>query len=166
MTCTGPGGVSNPVSVTVAVAPQPSIHISGADGSQVSDSSISANVGDTFTISGVPQNLQGMSYYTGSGSPPSGYYNRAFFFDQNFSNNNSCTNNDGTSGTWTMTCTAKVAGSSAFYVEIYANGQTYQSNTVTVTIAGATSQAQGLNQMADILQSMQGIMQSLSHLVP
>lgn len=128
-------GIFLTVTAQQSTVSQPTIHLSGSSGSQVSDSSISVGIGGTFTISGMPQNLQGMSYYYGGGSPPSGYYNRAFFFDQNFGNNNSCGTNDGSStGVWTITCTAKVSGSSTFYVEIYANGQTYRSNQVTVTI--------------------------------
>lgn len=119
--------------------PAPSIQIAGSTGGQSSNSSISANIGDTFTISGVPQNLSGLSYWYGSGNPPAGYYNRAFFFDQNFGNNNSCGNNEASvNSEWTMTCTAKVPGSSAFYVEIYANGQTYRSNLVNVIVGGST----------------------------
>ncbi|MCL5733639.1 MAG: peptidoglycan-binding protein, partial [Patescibacteria group bacterium] len=122
---------ASPIATTTQAAPY--IHIYGTDGSQTSDSSISANIGDTFTISGVPQNIQGLSYYYGSGYPPSGYYNRAFFFD--FGNNNSCGNNT----EWTLTCTAKVPGSIAYSVAIYANGQTYMSNKVTVTVNNSSA---------------------------
>lgn len=127
----------SPVFSIVAPTTQtpPSISIIGTSGSQSSNTSINATVGNTFTISGTPQNLSGLSYYYSSGNPPSGYFNRAYFFDQNFVNNNSCGNNDApVNGVWTMTCTAKVPGSSTFYVEIYANGQTYRSNIVTVNI--------------------------------
>jgi len=62
----------------------------------------------------------------------------AYFFVQSFGDNNSCRNNESlATGVWTITCTAKVAGSSYFYIVIYANGRTYQSNTVNVTIASA-----------------------------
>ncbi len=137
------GGRSSAVVLSVYSAPTstppPSISIIGASGSQPISTSITATVGNTFTISGIPQNLSGMSYYYGSGNPPSGYYNRAYFFDQNFGNNNSCGNNEASvNGVWTMTCTAKVPGSSTFYVEIYANGQTYRSNVVTVNIVNPT----------------------------
>jgi hypothetical protein len=137
--------LSNVTSTPVSTVSTPSIHLSSSSGSQVSDSSISVRIGDTFTISGSPQNLQGMSYYYGSGYPTSGYYNRAFFFDQNFGDNNSCGNNEASPiGVWTMTCTAKVPGSSTFYVEIYANGQVYRSNNVAVTIANTSSATAGL----------------------
>lgn len=126
-------------------ASQPSIHITGTSGNQTSDSSINVNIGDTFTISGVPQNIQGLSYYYGSGYPTSGYYNRAFIFNQEFGNNNSCGNNEAAAnGTWTMTCTAKVSGSSNFFIEIYANGQTYRSNGVNVNVL-AVPQATSLS---------------------
>ncbi|MSU74725.1 hypothetical protein EXS57_03020, partial [Candidatus Kaiserbacteria bacterium] len=133
-------GTSGSFAIVSPSSTQPSIHLSVSSGNQINDSSISVNVGGTFTISGTPQNLQGMSYYSGNGYPTSGYYNRAYFFDQNFSNNNSCGNNDASpTGVWTMTCTAKVSGSSSFYVEIYANGQIYRSNQVTVTIPNTTT---------------------------
>jgi len=126
--CNGP-------TVPTTTSSIPSIHIAGSSGSKSSDTSLSVNVGDTITISGIPQNLQGMTYYYGSGYPTSGYFNMAYFFDQNFGNNNLCGNNAATvNGPWTMTCTAKVAGSSVFYIVIYANGQTYQSNVVTVSV--------------------------------
>jgi hypothetical protein len=133
LTCKNAGGTTSAtVTVTVATPPTPvatpSIRMSGSSGSQVSDSSISVNVGDTFTVSGMPQNLQGLSF------------SRAFFVNQNFSNNNSCGNNEASAnGVWTMTCTAKILGSSDIYVEIYANGQTYRSNKVTVTINSTPS---------------------------
>lgn len=136
-----------PFTIVSGTTTIPSIHITGASDSQSSDSSISVNVGNTFTISGMPQNLQGLSYWLGNGSQPSsGYYSRAYFFDQNFVNNNLCGNNDApVNGVWTMTCTAKVAGSSTFYIEIYANGQTYKSNTVNITVSGTTTTTTSLS---------------------
>ncbi len=126
----------NYFSIIAATAAQPSISISGSSGNQTNSSALTVSIGNTFTISGVPQNLQGLSYWFGSGFPPSGYYNRAFFFDQTFGNNNFCGNNEASvNGPWTMTCTAKVAGSSNIYIAIYANGQIYESNVVSVTIA-------------------------------
>ena len=112
---------------------QPSIAITGTDGTQTSASSITAKIGDTFTISGAPQNIEGLQYYLGSselvGPPPAGYYNRAFFFNQNFA---TCTNNDASSSVWTLTCTVTAVGTNSIHIEIYANGQTYSSNTVVV----------------------------------
>ncbi|MCL5733578.1 MAG: GPI anchored serine-threonine rich family protein, partial [Patescibacteria group bacterium] len=40
---------------------------------------------------------------------------------------------------WTLTCTAKVPGSIAYSVAIYANGQTYMSNKVTVTVNNSSA---------------------------
>lgn len=115
-------------STAYTVAPTPYVNITGSSSNQSSDTSLSISAGNTFTVSGTPQNLQGLTYYYGNGYPPSGYYNRAFFFDPIF--NNACSNNT----EWTMTCTAKTSGSGTFYVEIYANGQIYRSNTVTVNV--------------------------------
>ena len=106
----------------------PSISISDSSGNQ----GITVKVGDTFKISGTPQNIQGLSYYAGAGNPPNGYYNRAFVFDPIF--DNSCSNNDASNSVWSISCTAKTAGSGNLHVEIYKNGQTYKSNVVTVTV--------------------------------
>ncbi len=132
----------NTFSFISAITAEPSIKIKAISGSNSSESSITVNIGDTFNISGIPQNLQGLSYWFGDGvQPSSGYFSRAYFFDQNFANNNLCGNNEAlATGVWTMTCTAKVSGSSYFYIDIYANGKTYRSNIVTVNIASATPQ--------------------------
>ena len=124
------------ITTTPVVAGAPSIHITASSNTQVSDSYIQANIGDVITIAGIPQNLNGLSYYLGTGYPPAGYFNRAYYFDQNFSNNNSCGNNEANAtGIWTMTCTAKVVGSTYVYIDIYANnGQVYKSNTVNIAI--------------------------------
>ncbi|MFA6094903.1 MAG: hypothetical protein WC757_03385 [Candidatus Paceibacterota bacterium] len=134
-------GLSNIVGfeVTGNTPSQPSITLRGTVNYQTHESStITPNIGDTFTISGIPEGLKGMSYYSRSGYPTSGYYSRAFFFDQTFGNNNSCGNNAG-DDEWTMHCTAKVPGTSTFYVQIYANGQIYTSNKITVTIPSRTA---------------------------
>ena len=60
-----------------------------------------------------------------------------------------------------MTCTAKVAGSSSFYIVIYANGQTYQSNTVTVSI-GATSPRPSVSQVQGLTATANGSSANLS----
>ena len=136
-------GASCSGALTQPITPTPvslSVHLYVSSGSQTSDTSISVNVGNKFTISGNPENLQGLSYYFGSGDPTAGYYARAFFFDQTFGNNNPCGSNEASpNDIWTMTCSANVPGSSAFYIEIYANGQTYRSNTVTVTVTSSSS---------------------------
>ncbi len=126
---------------TPTTSSQPSIHISASSGNQTSDSAISVNIGDAFTISGIPQNLQGLSYNFGANDSQSNGFSRAYFFDQNFANNNTCGNNDASaSGQWSMFCTAKVSGSSFFYIEIYKGGQTYRSNTVYVKINSSSTQ--------------------------
>ena len=100
---------------SLPAASKPFIHIVGSSGGQVSDSSISVKMGSTFTVSGVPQNLHGLSYYFGTGSPTTGYFSRAYFFDQNFGDNNSCGNNEALAdNTWVMTCTAKVMAQANF----------------------------------------------------
>ena len=132
-----PTPVPTPIPTPTPTTTQPFIYIYGTDNGQAHNSSMLVNLGDTFSILGVPQNLQGLTY---GSSSTAGYYARAFFFDQNFSNNNTCGNNEAsTNGAWIMTCTAKVAGSSYFYIEIYANGQTYKSNTINVTILPTTT---------------------------
>jgi hypothetical protein len=119
---------------SAASTPPPSITLSDASGNQ----GITVNAGSTFTVQGTPQGLQELSYYTGMGNPPAGYYNRAWIFDPIF--NNSCSNNNAsTNGPWTFTCTAKTAGVGKISVQIYANGQTYTSNIVTVTVTPITS---------------------------
>ncbi|TSC79708.1 MAG: Uncharacterized protein G01um101429_383 [Parcubacteria group bacterium Gr01-1014_29] len=109
-------GVDVPPSTTTA---QPSLTITASSAWLSSQSALPIQVGDTLTISGMPQNL-------GSG------FSRAFFFDPIF--NASCTNNSASETIWTMQCTANQVGTSNFYVEIYQNGQTYRSNTVQVTV--------------------------------
>ena len=117
---------------SVVTTTQPSITISDPSGNQ----GITVNAGSSFTIQGTPQNIQGLSYWFGTGTPPTGYYNRAFIFDPIF--NSSCTNNDASSSVWTITCTPRTAGTGTIHVEIYANGQVYRSNNVTVTVLAAT----------------------------
>lgn len=105
---------------------QPSIMLT-ASSEGVSGQYITVNPGSTFLISGEPKNL-------GRG------YSRAFFFDQNFGNANSCSNNSTSDSVWTMTCgPANTSGSSYFYVEIYQNGKTHKSNTVTVNISDSVT---------------------------
>lgn len=142
----------------------PSIHISGTSASQVSDASISVKVGDVFTVSGSPQNLQGLSY-CGSGPLTSGCFNMAYFFDQTFGNNNSCGNNQSlATGTWVMTCTAKIPGSSFFYIVIYRNSGTYTSNTVNVSI-GTTTTLSDYKQLASLLNSISSLLADLKRLI-
>lgn len=100
----------------------PSITITGASGSASSQSALTMKVGDTLTISGVPQNL-------GPG------FTRAFYFDPLF--NNACTNNSASDSVWTLTCTAREIGTGNFYIEIYQDGQAYRSNVVRVTVEAA-----------------------------
>lgn len=137
-------GNSNKAYVTISdlVSRAPSIFLSDRS----SNTGITVKVGDTFTLQGSPENLQGMKYWFGPGSAPAGYYTRAYFFDQLF--DGSCTNNEAsTNGLWTITCTAKTPGSGAFYVGIYTNGQEYRSNTVNVTVVGGQAIAELLAQI-------------------
>ncbi len=103
------------------IAQQPSIHISAVTTGQTSDVYVNANRGTQFTISGVPMNLN----LAGND------FTRAFF--GSLAGNN-CSNNSAVDRTWTMTCTANVTGPTDYYIEIYKNGQTYRSNTVTVNV--------------------------------
>jgi hypothetical protein len=103
------------------VAPQPSIHISAITTGQTSDVYANADKGTPFAISGVPMNLN----LAGND------FTRAFFGSLAANN---CWNNSATENTWTMTCTANITGPADYYVEIYKNGQTYRSNTVTVNV--------------------------------
>lgn len=114
----------------------PSVVLSAASGNQLSNSAISVNLGDTFTISGTPQGLQGMTYGSGPGQ-----FTMSYNFVQAFGDNNNCRNNESTpAGPWIMTCRAQVAGSSTFYVAININDrEVYRSNVVTVTIKPSTS---------------------------
>ncbi len=133
--------------ITSSTTAQPAIYIAASSNGKVSYSSMSINVGDEITISGIPKNIEGLSYWTGAGNPPSGYYNKAYFFDHIF--DNSCGKSDSVGDIpWYLTCTAKVAGSSTFYVEIYTNGQTYRSNKITVTINNSTNSNPVLNPIA------------------
>jgi peptidoglycan hydrolase-like protein with peptidoglycan-binding domain len=93
----------------------PTVLIVASANTHASDGQINANVGEKLTISATVQNL-----------PAS--YQRTFFFSPLF--NGLCTNNT----EWRMECVPNNTGVGTFYVEVYANGQTYRSNTVTVTV--------------------------------
>ena len=82
---------------------------------------VTIKVGDKLVITGYPYNLSGRILVD---------YNRAFFFGSIF--NNACGNTD-----WEMTCVAKQAGVSKFYIEAYKNSTTYWSNVIEVTVVDA-----------------------------
>ncbi|MFA5132329.1 MAG: peptidoglycan-binding protein [Candidatus Paceibacterota bacterium] len=154
------------VAAPTVTASEPVIKIEASSANKTNNSALSVNIGDTFTVSGAPQNIQGLSYYSGNGYPTTGYYSRAFFFDQNFGNNNVCGNNDAaTNAVWTMTCTAKVSGSSNFYIEIYANGQVYKSNVVNVTVNPSTAVVTPSTPM-DLSDTTMYVMRMSAGLVP
>ncbi|MEX2052375.1 MAG: peptidoglycan-binding protein [Candidatus Paceibacterota bacterium] len=142
-------GDSNSVDFWVrsgASSTESSIRLSAYNGSGVNvGESIIVRIGEMgngINISGTPQGLSGLSYYYGSGSIPAGYYQTAWFFDQNFSNNNFCGNSSSlaTGMPWTFTCSARVAGSTSVYVQIYTNGRTFTSNSIQVKVEPASSQ--------------------------
>jgi hypothetical protein len=112
----------NSMTVT-AVAP--SITITSSPQAD-SNGNVTIRQGDQIIISGTPLNVNLAAYGTD--------FTRAFFFDSIFT----CTNNSATERTWTMQCVASNTGTSRFYVEIYKTGQTYRSNTITVTVAPPT----------------------------
>lgn len=127
--------VDSGCATTITVSPptqssQPSIAITAAVGSRSSTSSLTMNTGETVTISGTPQGVDGLPYFTG--------YTRAFFFDSIF--NNACTNNSADNRPWTLTCAPRNTGNSNVYVEIYRNGQTYRSNIINITVQSPTAQ--------------------------
>ncbi len=125
---------SNVVKITIKPL-IPSIKLTASTDNLSNKNSISVNVGDSFEIHGLPKNLQWLSYYFGAWQPTNGYFSRAFFFDQTFSDNNNCEVNEATTDEeWSMSCDANVAWSSSFYVVIYANGKSYKSNVVKVKI--------------------------------
>ncbi len=117
-------------------ATQPFIALTGSYNENIYEKSISVKVGDIFTISAEPQGLElgEMSYWYGNGKPPAGYYNRAWFFDQNFINSNSCTQE-----IWSMKCTVKTAGTSHLYVTVYVNGTSYTSNKIAVEAVSSSA---------------------------
>ncbi len=87
-----------------------------------SNGNVTIKQGDQITIIGVPSNLSGQMGVD---------YTRAFVFDSIF--NNSCSNTD-----WVMTCTANQIGTSNFYIRLYKDGQTYQSNVIKVMVVAST----------------------------
>lgn len=101
----------------------PSITINATAQGQSSTDSITVVQGNTFSVSGTPQNL-------GAG------FTRSFNFDRIF--DNSCGNNSADDTTWTIKCTANTVGTGKMYVAINQNGKTYQSNEVSVTVIANT----------------------------
>lgn len=146
----GPDGSITDASDNLFTINRSSVILTAASSNQSSTSAISVNIGETFTISGTPQGLQGMTYGSGPGQ-----FTMSYNFVQTFSNDNNCGNNEATpAGPWIMTCRAQVAGSSTFYVAININGQeVYRSNVVTVTIKPSTS--------TDICPNISGIQTSI-----
>ena len=100
---------------------EPSIKIA-SDPPSTYDGKVTLKIGDKLMITGYPSNLSGTMLQD---------YSRAFIFDPIF--NNACGNTE-----WVMTCTAKQAGVSKFYIELYKNGKTYRSNVIEVTVVGTT----------------------------
>jgi hypothetical protein len=122
--------------VTEKITTQPSITITSNPQTD-SNGSVTIQQGDQIVITGTTHNLSGqMDTSSKSSSPVAGSYSRAFFFDSIF--DGVCSNTD-----WVMTCTAQQTGTSKFYMNLYQNGQTYQSNIIQVTVvsAGNTSYA-------------------------
>lgn len=101
----------------------PTVRIVASANSQSSDGAINANVGKTLTISATVKKL-----------PET--YQRAFFFSPLF--DGTCTNQNNNSE-WVMECVPNNTGVGTFYLEVYGNGQTYRSNTVTVTVYPSTT---------------------------
>lgn len=112
-----------PISTTTtAPITSPSITINSNPQADNNDNVI-IKLGDQITITGVPSNLSGQMLVD---------YERAFFFDSIF--NSGCSNTD-----WTMTCTANQIGTSNFYIRIYKDGKTYQSNIIKVFVTPTTT---------------------------
>lgn len=98
--------------------PEPSITITSIP--EASGGKVTTSVGETITITGHPLNLPGMM-----GTD----YTRSFFFDTIF--NGCLTNTD-----WEITGTAKIAGVSNFYIEVYTDNYSkiYRSNIIEITV--------------------------------
>ncbi|HEU5114480.1 MAG TPA: hypothetical protein VFT82_01800, partial [Candidatus Paceibacterota bacterium] len=120
-----------PTPVTAPATP-PSISIVGSSGSQTSSSVLNVNQGDSFTISGAPSGLDGLAYGSAAGQ-----YTRAFNFGSLLSG--ACSNNDASNQKWVLTCSANQTGNTTVNVQIYKDGVTYSSNTITVNVAPAAA---------------------------
>lgn len=113
---------------TVPPAPtyKPSINISASAGEKTSNDVLEISSGTEVIVSGIPQNL-------------SGNYSRAWFFDSVLSN--VCSNNNTYDSKWWLSCKPTFTGASKVYVEIYKDGQTYRSNTLTVNVLDSASKS-------------------------
>jgi len=123
---------------STATSTVPSIYLGAADGIQNDvGGAITARVGDTVVISGIPQGLAGLAYGAAG-------YTMSWNFDSSLSNACSSSLTSAT-GRWALTCVPSATGIASIYAVINRNGIAYRSNTITLSILASSYGPNAIN---------------------